>query len=163
MNLTAVESSHIAAVGYLEAERVLLVRYKDGTLYAFPGWDNNRYAGLVRAESKGRFLTWCKGSGILITKGVMPTEAGTSAVRGTVAEPGDNAAPSPGSLNMIDEDADKCCRKNAPHSQLWNRVDAPASWECPDCGTRFNIVVLSAGGARYWRIVPAFAVHRRAL
>jgi len=37
MNLTPVESSHIAAIGYLEAERVLLVRYKDGSLYAIAG------------------------------------------------------------------------------------------------------------------------------
>ena len=34
MKLTPVESSHIAAIGYLETERVLLVRYKDGSLYA---------------------------------------------------------------------------------------------------------------------------------
>lgn len=64
-----------------------------------------------------------------------------------------------GPLNVIDEDADKCCRRNAPKSQLWKRTDERAAWECPECGTRFEIAAVSEG-MRYWRIVPQVVIVR---
>lgn len=56
MKLTPVESSNISAVGYLEDEQVLLVRYRDGALYAYSRWTAELYAAFLAAESKGKFL-----------------------------------------------------------------------------------------------------------
>jgi hypothetical protein len=103
MKLTPVESSHIAAIGYLEDERVLLVRYKDGSFYGYPGCYPEQFAAFLAAKSKGSWLgKWpCIGwnKAILISKGVMPTETEPLDAGIQVAGPGDNAAPSPGPLN----------------------------------------------------------------
>lgn len=173
MQLTPVESTHIAAIGYLEAERVLLVRYKDGSVYA---WDDigatawNILASPV--TSKGLWMSALSKvrNGTLIAKGVMPTDTDSSPVRpgssvpersndGTaVTEPGDNAAPSPGLLNVIDEDACKCCRRSlAATFARWPNVTITS---CGDCGTEF-VLDMAADSVRYWRIKAAFGVHRR--
>ena len=157
MNLTPVESSHIAAIGYLEAERVLLVRYKDGSLYAFLDWLPALYVELMASRSKGRFMMGRIWPSILIAKGVMPTEAGIRAIRGTVAEPGGNAAPSPGPLNVIDEDADKCCHKTL-NAMFARGIDQRLSAECSDCGTQFWPEKI--GECCYWRIKSNVAIVR---
>jgi|HubBroStandDraft_6_1064221.scaffolds.fasta_scaffold1151499_3 hypothetical protein len=71
LKLTPVKSSNIAAIGYLETCQVVLVLYKDGALYARPGWNSVAYEQLVRAESKGKALHACANPAILITKGKM--------------------------------------------------------------------------------------------
>lgn len=71
MRLIPVESSHIAAIGYLDEQSVLLVLYKDGALYARPGWSMTDYIDLTHASSKGKFLHTRGdrlGSAVLITK-----------------------------------------------------------------------------------------------
>ena len=158
MNLTPVESSHIAAIGYLEAERVLLVRYKDGSLYARTEVPKQIFEGLMSAPSKGGFLhAMPKLGAVLITKGVMPTEAGTPAIRGTVAEPGGNAAPSPGPLNVINEDADKCCRRSLTASLA--KYPAALILSCGNCGQEFKPEMV--GPNRFWRIIPSVAIVRQ--
>jgi hypothetical protein len=69
MELTPVESSHIAAIGYLESDGVVLVRYRDGSLHARPGWNSVAYENLMRASSKGKALAACAGPSILISEG----------------------------------------------------------------------------------------------
>jgi len=105
MELTAVESSHIAAVGYLETDRVLLVRYRDGALYAHTPFSLEEFLALQSAPSKGRWLYARDRRGVIpvkITKG----ESGH-----THTSPGHGAASTTAPLNVIDEDADPCCRK----------------------------------------------------
>lgn len=173
MNLTPVESSHIAAIGYLEAERVLLVRYKDGSLYAQPGWNSVAWENLQRAPSKGKAIKACANPMVLITKGVMPTDtAGPTAIELPEKEPADNAAPSAGSLkpdsisgitlivpnaclDVIDEDADKCCRKFFAALGPSGLCVAEAL-TCRDCGTQF--IPSTVGPNRHWRIVPTVAI-----
>lgn len=89
MKLTPVESSNIAAIGYLEDEQVLLVRYRDGALYAYCGWTAEQYAALLAAESKGKFLAAFDGRGnfTFISKNLeVPYVTGQS-VGGTATPP----------------------------------------------------------------------------
>ena len=154
MNLTPVESSHIAAIGYLEADRVLLVRYKDGSLYAIPGMPPSVWDAWLAAESKGRYLARIREPMIRITKG------GNAENRIESEQAG--AASTTAPLNVIDEDADKCCRK--AFAQMRER--SALEWEttggitCGECGTTFRPQMV--GPTRHWRIVPLFALHRRA-
>jgi hypothetical protein len=188
--LTPVESSHIAAIGYLEAERVLLVRYKDGSLYAWDGILQPAWAFLAAATSKGTCLhaviqnrkgilitkggnaedsqstraaaplaveTTIVPLNILISKGVMPTDVPANGPTLPVAEPGGNEVPSPGPLNVIDEDADKCCRKTL--TWMFDRdIDQRCAAVCSDCGTTFHPNMV--GSVCHWRIVPSVAIVR---
>lgn len=173
MELTPVESSHIAAIGYLEADRVLLVRYKDGALYARPDFNSFAWDSFSASSSKGAWLAgWV---GIRITKGGnhagVPSNAGgdpnaepdTNSSRHldlttSGAASGERAAP----LNVIDEDADKCCRKRlltALASWSGDEQKYLYSWACPDCGTLFGPELIA--GTRYWRIKASVEIVRR--
>ena len=159
MTLTPVESSHIAAIGYLEDERVLLVRYKDGALYAWPEFQALTYESLSDASSKGKWMaTWIRRDhGIPITKGVMSTDPTTGS--DSAASPGGNVAPSPGELtwlHVIDEDADACCRKSLAKS--FAQFPAASIMSCGQCGQEFTPVIV--GPNKLWRCVQAFGVYR---
>ena len=54
MELTAVESSNIAAIGY-EAG-ILRVRFRDGAEYDYAGVTQAQHLAFLAAESKGRWL-----------------------------------------------------------------------------------------------------------
>ena len=150
MELTPVESSHIAAIGYLEADRVLLVRYKDGALYAWRDFTADMWAALQGAPSKGAWLAGQR-DGSLISKG------GNA---GNPSTPERHGAEQTAPLNVIDEDAYPCCRRNIAKSQLWARSDyRHAQWECPDCGTQFYPEMIC--GTRYWRIKSNVVIVRR--
>lgn len=164
MKLTPVESSHIAAVGYLEDERVLLVRYRDGALYARLGVSASDYEGFM-CSSKGVWLSRrTELPYILISKGVMPNEperstaelSATLPVRADVAAPADNAPPSAGVLNVIDEDADKCCVRRFNKRDNVGGFEGREIWACLECGTEFHSEMV--GPNRYWRIVPHVAI-----
>jgi hypothetical protein len=148
MELTAVESSHIEAIGYLKADRVLLVRFKTGALYARPCVDPHEYVELERAPSKG---VWLKRYADMIRISSRREKEERASGPASSGDP-------PGSLNVIDPDAEKCCQKAAPKSQLWGMVDTPARWDCPECGTPFEIGMV--GPNRHWRIFPVFAIAR---
>lgn len=154
LGLTPVESSHIAAIGYLEDERVLLVRYKDGSLYAQIGWDSEAYGQLVAStQSVGRFLEACKNPAVLIWKGVMRTDGKPECDPETA--PAGNEAPPAGALNVIDEDASKCCRKAFALVGVGGSLSDLA---CPECNTSFRRHMV--GSVAHWRIVPLFALRR---
>jgi len=69
----------------------------------------------------------------------------------------------PEPLNVLDPDADKCCRKSlARHFNRDERIGGeswPESVTCQDCGTRF--VRTKVGPTQFWRIAPEFAIVRR--
>jgi hypothetical protein len=60
-----------------------------------------------------------------------------------------------GPLNVLDENANKCCRR--VFSKHWPKFDEAA---CPVCGTEYRAEIVE--GIRLWRIVEHFAVVRRA-
>jgi hypothetical protein len=54
--LSPVESSSIAAVGYDAAERILWVRFVNGATYRYRDVPPAKYKDFMRAESKGRYF-----------------------------------------------------------------------------------------------------------
>lgn len=78
MELTKVKSSNVDAVGYLEQDGVLLVRFKDGTLYARTGVQPAQYIQLLEAESKGAWLAPWRGKMVFLAKGVHHVAAGNT-------------------------------------------------------------------------------------
>jgi hypothetical protein len=149
MNLTPVESSHIAAVGLVEPDGVLLVRYRDGSLYARLGWTAGHYAALLAAPSKGKFIAATSGGSIRILgkEDTVSIKARASASN-SLQQRGETAP-----LSLIDEDADKCCR-----AALSAGPDV-REFDCPECGTRFVREVFP-DLTRHWRILPIVAIVR---
>jgi hypothetical protein len=154
MRLQPVESSHIAAIGYLEAERVLLVRYKDGSLYAQPGWNSVAWDQLQRAQSKGKAIKACAVPMILISKGIASAECGNA----TMASSSEREAAHTAPLNVIDEDADRCCRSRLKRRHNAGALSTMEAWSCMECGTVFKPEMV--GPNRHWRIVPSVAIVR---
>lgn len=152
MTLTPVDSSHIAAIGYLAVDRVLLVRYKTNHLFSFEGVGASAYDQLLIAPSKGKFLAAMHlPPGVLVTKG------------GSAEDSQSNERVAPlqlgplGIINIIDEEAEKCCRKNVSM-----RVNSIAEWRtgdevhCPVCTAVFRAE--KTGTVVYWRIVECFSI-----
>ena len=148
MELTPVESSHIAAIGYLEADRVLLVRYKDGALYAWRDFTADMWAALQGAPSKGAWLAGQR-DGILISKG------GNA---GNPSTPERHGAEQTAPLNVIDEDADRCCRAAMSYN-FGQHQNSDVPWECSVCGTQFYPEMVCC--TRYWRIKSNVVIVRR--
>lgn len=156
--LIPVESSHIAAIGYLEAEHVLLVRFLDGSLYARPKVEPHEWRELEAAPSKGAWLKrWAdlirisrkEDADGLVAEHIGQQYAGSTGPATTeVADP----------LNVIDEDADKCCRKTL-NAMFARGIDQRLSAECNDCGTQFWPEKI--GECCYWRIKSNVAIVRR--
>ena len=150
MELTKVESSHIDAIGYLEADRVLLVRYDDGGLYAWPGVSAAQWNDLVANPSKGAWLSR------LIRHSIgIPIAKANDGLRERTQ---DTVAPKFDTLNVLDPDVSKCCRKLFLAQGA--NVNDKESFTCSDCGTQVQAEM--QGAHRFWRIVPLFAVHRKA-
>lgn len=56
MELRAVESSNIAAIGYDEPKQTLRVQFKSGATYDYTGVPAAVHAGLLASETKGGYL-----------------------------------------------------------------------------------------------------------
>lgn len=56
MKRTAVKNSNIQSVGYDPESCTLEVEYKSGSIYQYQDVPQRAYDGLLRAESKGRYL-----------------------------------------------------------------------------------------------------------
>lgn len=67
-------SSNVAMYGYLSDDKVLLVRYRDGTLYARTGIEPAIVAALNAAQSKGAFLSGLANPSVRIS-GAQPAQA----------------------------------------------------------------------------------------
>ena len=148
MELTPVKSSNIAGAEYLAGDQVMLIRYHDGALYARLHVMAAQYIGFQAAPSKGAFVAAMPNRAVLISrKETLPIE--TKAERGAVE--GQAAAP----LNVLDEEADPCCRKHFAKTRITPSVEVVS---CPECGTEF--VSEMVGPVRHWQIRPWVAVVR---
>jgi hypothetical protein len=156
MELTKVESSsHVTDVGYLATERVLLVRYRDGALYAWDDFGSVEWRSLMApGQSIGAWLAEFGKTrkGIRIAKGGKASLASEQTDRGP-ATSGEAAGP----LNVIDEEASRCCRKRL-EIVFAGPVQGLQYWQCSACGTEFK--PQAVGSVTYWRIRPAFAIAR---
>jgi len=56
MNITAVESSTLAALAYDEAHEVLQLEFRSRKIYRYFGVPASVYEGLVAASSKGQYF-----------------------------------------------------------------------------------------------------------
>ena len=56
MERTPVTSSYLEAIGYSYDARVLEAEFRAGGVYQYDGVPENRYEGLMRASSKGRYF-----------------------------------------------------------------------------------------------------------
>ena len=114
------------------------MRYNDGALYAWDGVGINIWTWLVGQSDKstGKAIRKIVGprKGLFITKGVMPHDSQQVISAGTIATaPADNAPPSAGVLNVLTEEADKCCRKSV--GAFLERWPAAKLASCSECGT----------------------------
>jgi len=151
MNWIEVQSSNVAAVAYEPDIATLAVRYKNGSVYVRPNVTATQYGALMTAPSKGKFLAAMSGQAIRIERGT--AEDSQSKERAAPL-----AVENTGPLNVIDEDADNCCRKGI--AAFWrNDTRFTEPWVCGDCGERFEPTMLD-GPVRLWRIVTTFAVVR---
>ena len=156
MELTPCKSSHIAGAEYLSGDRVMLIRYHDGALYARLDVAPGQYVGFMAAASKGKFVNAMLNRAILISKRKEGAEIEEVTERG--AAEGQAAAP----LNVLDGEADPCCRqkiKQAFASWGVGSIRFGSAWECPACGTCFMPEMV--GPVRNWRIQLSVAVVRR--
>src|ERR1035438_10890229 len=105
MELTPCKSSHIAGAEYLSGDRVMLIRYHDGALYARLDVAPGQYIGFMAAASKGKFVNAMSNRAILISKRKEGADIEEVTERGAVE--GQAAAP----LNVVDEEASPGCKR----------------------------------------------------
>jgi hypothetical protein len=169
-------------VGLIEPDGVLLVLYRDGSLYARTGWTAGHFAALLAAPSKGAFLRATTGGSVRIlgaentepccwpTGGPVRVLGKEDTVSGnarapiavkpckntgvdTAAQAETPSAPVPKPLNLIDADADPCCRK-----AFYRASELTSPFTCAECGTQFYVELIA--GERYWRIKCNVAIAR---
>lgn len=149
MELTPVKSSHIAAIGYLEAERILLVKPANHDRAAqHPG---KLLRDVVRPQD------W-----ILIQKGVMPTEPARDAI--PVVWPAGNDVTPAGPLNVLDEEISGCCRRSLLKALETDAIKryietGGRSLQCTECKQEYQ--GQEVGPMIHWRFRPAYAIVRK--
>lgn len=150
MQLTPVESSHIAAIGYLESDAVLLVRYRDGTVYAWSGILQPAWAFLESSKSKGT----CLHAIVQDRPGTKISKGGT-AVNQSKPEPAGAVEAAP--LNVIDDAAAPCCRASLTASLA--QFPNATVMACGSCGLSFHPQQI--GAQRFWRVPPRLVDNQR--
>lgn len=56
VDMVPVSSSNVDSVGYDEEQKILYVRFLDGSLYVYKGVNTYEYDGLLNAPSVGSYL-----------------------------------------------------------------------------------------------------------
>ena len=159
MDLTPVKSSNIAGAEYLVGDQVMIIRYHDGALYARLDVTPSQYVGFMAAASKGQFVNAMPNRALRISKkGVMPNEPNVRATDTNgdstpVGADSGKEAPPESVLNVLDEEADQCCRRFFGKAKEFHQVMV-----CPDCGTEFRPEMV--GPVRHWRVKAWVAVVR---
>ena len=153
MELTPCKSSHIAGAEYLSGDRVMLIRYHDGALYARLDVAPGQYIGFMAAASKGKFVNAMSNRAILISKRKEGADIEEVTERGAVE--GQAAAP----LNVVDEEASPCCKRALKSTFADPYLVRGPRAMCAECGTEFRPEMV--GSVRHWRITLAVAVVRR--
>jgi len=147
------ESSNVREYIYLEAWSLLLIRFRDESLYAYRCVSAATAAALVEAPSKGRFIRqYLAGFGLKVSR---KEDAEGSQIKeaGGLAE-----AQRPPVLNSIDEGASKCCRVSLKSAFPVENIGPLLPRVCGTCGTEFSPEMV--GSVRHWKIRPAFTVGR---
>lgn len=146
MKLSPVVSSNIESAAYLEDEGVMLVKFGNGSLYAYPGVMPEAWEQFNSAASKG---TWVATFLREKLKAVLIQQVPGEAVK---AEP---TKPEP--LQSYQED--ECCGKRIRSFLLKPESLSGSKWECPRCGQQWAPRL--QGTLRHWYPVVATFVARR--
>jgi hypothetical protein len=141
VELTPVDSSNVAAIGYYAELRLLRVLFRDGALYDYPDTAPDLYAALMEAESKGRFIRQLR-----------------NGVRHAVTAP-DTARPVPAAHRELDSyEPDDCCDGPLIHALRSGALATATAWACPKCGCEWK--PRQVGAVRHWRPHPVVEVIR---
>ena len=141
MEMIPVESSNVAAIGYHAECRLLRVRFRDGSLYDFPGVSDLVYASIMQAPSKGSAVGALKGRGVAIEP---PTQKPYTI---KLREPAPVAA---GPLDTYDPDP--CCGKRIAKMLHDGKMCSADAWVCPECGEVWEAAAV--GPLRHWSPKP---------
>ena len=154
MELTPIDGSNVAAVGYLVVDRVLLVRYKDGGLYARAGVSPAEFEALMAAHSKGAWLFADQHPAVRI--GSSPGMSAPECEKAVTSHfaPSNEAAKGE-VLQTLDENASACCRR--AFVCKWPKLFGQAA--CPICGMEFMPEMV--GPVRHWKIKTHVMTFRR--
>jgi hypothetical protein len=151
VELLPVQSSNVAAAGYLEVDQIMMVRYNDGALYAFPGVTAEAWASFEQAPSKGVWLkAWTDGGGqapsLLQKQVVRPGTGGAGAAIDPAAGASVSTAASVSLLQTYQDD-DCCGRLLVRFLQTTAALQA-VSWKCPKCEMEWTHRM--HGSVRHW-------------
>lgn len=150
MEMTNVQSSNVDSVGYLEAERVLLIRYKDGSLYARVDVQPETMQAFESATSKGRFLAQLTNPAVKIAV-VNPAQGATPKAETQSAEQGANAP-----LQTYQDD--QCCARGLVSFLLTPQSGSAQLWTCRKCGQEWS--AHRHGDVRHWEPIIETMVMR---
>ena len=156
MNWIKVQSSHVDALAYDADIQTLAVRYLDGAVYIRPNTSTSAFGEALTATSVGSSLALLRGMTIRIERGnAEPIGQSQGTVDVGPNKPASTGPVSPEVLNIIDENANDCCKKLFASG----RPPDKASFRCPTC--EFEYRARMEGPVRYWERVEFFAVHKR--
>jgi hypothetical protein len=129
MELVAVESSNVAAIGYNAECELLRVRFKDGGVYDYPGVSVELHERIMQAESKGRALAAIKHRAVKVGEQIQLREPTP-----------------PGPMQSFQEDS--CCGKHLSKALMSGALDTVNTWECPTCGCEWRAQTIDS--IRHW-------------
>ncbi len=141
MELIPVESSNIAAIGYVEEYNLLRVRFKDGAVYDYPGVSPAFHAALMEAPSKAKFLA---------SRGEHGTRIGE-----VLREP--KPQPTPEAPRLLQTHVeDDCCDGPLNRALRSGSLDKADSFTCPKCGEIWKPEIIE--GIRHWTPRPVIMI-----
>lgn len=161
--ITIDNSSNVAAIGHEPSVNLLRVQYRDGRTYDFEDVSPDKYASLVAAPSKGRWLAANVKNGmellaeIEFEDSILPLELqvgidlaspeGDKSVTTIVPLP-DLREPEPRpTLNTFEPD--DCC---GPRLSKVSDLNAINTWTCSKCGEEWRPDLID--GIRHWSAMP---------
>ena len=130
IEMIPVQSSNVAAVGYIAEIFFLRVQFKNGEFYDFPNTPAISHQHLMAANSKGKWIAQNLTGGTKLTCHVDSTSHET---------PSEQAAKK---LETIQDDS--CCQKIISMASR-EGIDV---WWCPRCGQEWRCKIVE--GCRHW-------------
>lgn len=118
MEMKPVESSNIVSIGYEDG--LMVVRFKSGEEFQYPGVTAQQHADLMAAPSKGKALN-----------GLIALRAGVTLK--SASKPKVSAG---GPIHT--SQAEGCCAKHLNNASLSGKLDKLEPFECPRCGTEYR-------------------------
>jgi hypothetical protein len=131
--MVEVESTNVAAIGYLPEYRLLRVRFHDGSTYDYPNISEVQHVSLMAAPSKGKAIAELRRHGTRLTDDTAP-----------------KPTPPPRVENLLQSiEHDECCSPIFARAARSGGLDKAESWTCPKCGVEYKPTLIE-GAIRRW-------------